>query len=214
MEAAVGILSIFALVIYPSEASLVIPADMLSPLGVPGAVGPAGLNAVKLAVGGRLLNMLDSVGIGSVGSLPSGILGPQLMQSLANFGQITPRSAGFSKRRGPNIPTTFDIRKATPSEIENFFAVLDRVDSNKCISRLVCEVGANPRVLEDLGHNIKETMSSLRILEKNALSAKYREVLFQGQKNGVDSCAYSFNTCDQRSYRLVRAFVKAFRMRK
>ncbi|PRD26846.1 UNVERIFIED_CONTAM: hypothetical protein NCL1_36971 [Trichonephila clavipes] len=214
MELAAGVLLIFAVALLPSEATLVVPGELLSPLGIPGAMGPAGLNAVKLAVGGRLLSMLGSVGVGSVGSLPSGILGPQLMNTLTSFAQITPRSAGFSKRRGPNIPTTFDIRKATPSEIENFFAVLDRVDSNKCISRLVCEVGGNPRILEDLGHNIKETMSSLRVLEKNALSSKYRQILLQGQKSGADSCVHNFKSCDERSYRLVRAFVKAFRMRK
>ncbi|GBN51004.1 hypothetical protein AVEN_59850-1, partial [Araneus ventricosus] len=201
-----------------TEASLAVPGELLSPLGVPTSMGPAGLNAVKLAVGGRLLNMLGSVRLGSIGSLPAGLLGPQFMGSglsgLGQFGQLMPRSADFSKRRGPNIPQTFDIRNASPTEIENFFAVLDKVDSNKCISRLVCEVGANPRVLEDLGHNIKDAMSSLRILEKNALSSKYKQVLVQGQKGSVEKCARSFKSCDRRSYRLVKAFVKAFRGRK
>ncbi|GIY27163.1 uncharacterized protein CDAR_592711 [Caerostris darwini] len=197
-----------------SKASLTIPAELLSPLGIPTSTGPAGMNAIKLAIGSRLLNMLGSAGVGSVGSFPGGLLGPQFMRAgLSSLGQLTPRSAEFSKRRGPNIPKTFDIRSASPTEIENFFAVLDKVDSNKCISRLVCEIGANPKVLEDLGHNIKESMSSLRVLEKNALSLKYRQILMQGQQKGVNHCVRSFKTCDRRSYRLVKAFVKAFRVR-
>ncbi|KAF8784943.1 uncharacterized protein LOC129958884 [Argiope bruennichi] len=208
------ILLCFAVILYSTEASLTVPGELMSPLGVPASMGPAGLNAIKLAVGGRLLNLLGAVRLGSVGSLPAGLLGPQFKGSgLAGLGQLMPRSADFSKRRGPNIPQTFDIRKASPTEIENFFAVLDKVDSNKCISRLVCEVGANPKVLEDLGHNIKDAMSSLRILEKNALSSKYKQVLLQGQKGSIEKCARNFKACDRRSYRLVKAFVKAFRGR-
>lgn len=165
-----------AVLIVPARASLTIPAQMLSPLGVPASVGPNGMNAVKLAVGSRLLNMLGSFGLGPTGSLPGGLmgsqqfgggllgsqfgglLGSQQFGGLLGIPPITARSKEFSKRRGPNIPTSFDIRKATPTEVENFFGVLDRVDANKCISRLVCEVGADPRVLEGLGHNIKDVM--------------------------------------------------------
>ncbi|KAG8202153.1 hypothetical protein JTE90_010512 [Oedothorax gibbosus] len=215
-----------AVLIVPSRASIVVPAQMLSPLGVPGSVGPNGMNAVKLAVGSRLLTMLGSFGLNPTGGLPGGLLGSQQFGSLlgsqpfgGEFGSllgmppITARSKEFSKRRGPNIPTSFDIRKATPTEVENFFGVLDRVDANKCISLLVCEVGADPRVLEGLGHNIKDVMSSLQVLEKNELSMKYRQIMMQGQKNGFKSCSRTFPSCDQRSYRLIKAFVKAFKVR-
>ncbi|XP_035205989.1 uncharacterized protein LOC118181025 [Stegodyphus dumicola] len=203
----------------PVHSSFTVPAEMLSPLGVPGAMGPAGMTAVKLAVGSRLLNMIGTLGVGSTGSLASSLLGsqkgPQQLfgGGIPGFPQITPKSKEFSKRRGPNIPTSFNIREATPAEIENFFGVLHRVDANKCISRLVCEIGSNPKVLEGLGHNIKDVMGSLRVLEKNALSTKYRQIMLQGQKNGAESCVRNFSTCDQKSYRLIRTFVRAFRVR-
>ncbi|XP_015931144.1 uncharacterized protein [Parasteatoda tepidariorum] len=209
---------IVSLSIFGYEASLTIPSSMLSPLGVPEAMGPDSLTALKFAVGGRLLNML---GTGTVGQIPFISQGSSnLLPGLGGFGlgglgalPLTPRSKEFSKRRGPNIPTTFNIRTATPTEIENFFAVLDKVDANKCISRLVCEVGSDPKVLEGLGHNIKDVMTSLRVLEKNALSRKYREIMIQGQRRGMSGCRKAYSTCDQKSYRLIKTFVKAFKVK-
>ncbi|XP_054708203.1 uncharacterized protein LOC129218049 [Uloborus diversus] len=201
----------------PAEASLTIPTAMLSPLGVPDGLSQSGMTAVKLAVGSRLLNMLGSTGPGSAGTLLTSVLGSQKRPQLGGFPMrfpgITPKSKEFSQRRGPNIPTSFNIREASPTEIENFFGVLHRVDANKCISRLVCEVGANPKIVEGLGHNLKEVMSSARVLEKNTLSQKYRKILFQGQKNGFESCARTYSSCDQKSYRMIRTFVRAYKVR-
>lgn len=150
-----------------AHASLVVPASMLAPFTVPENLGPDSVTAVKLAVGTRLLNAAGTLGVGSAGTLASSLMGEAenyddvfspggnpypYSQSQGMIG----RNKNFSKRRGPNIPTSFNIREATPTEVENFFGVLQRVDANQCISRLVCEIGANPKVLEGLGHNVKE----------------------------------------------------------
>lgn len=165
-------ISTILLLLVFANASLYVPASMLSPFSIPQEMGPEGLNAVKLAVGTRLISVLGSLGIGSAGSLATSLLGGPVQQMFTRSGQmglpfapifsgrqtLTPRNKNFSKRRGPNIPTSFNIREATPAEVENFFGVLHRVDANKCISRLVCEIGANPKVLEGLGHNVKDVI--------------------------------------------------------
>lgn len=150
-----------------SDASLVVPASMLSPFTVPDEMGPDSVTAIKLAVGTRLLNAAGSMGIGSAGTLATSLLGGPTADNFFPGSQgfpfggsqgMTPRTKNFSKRRGPNIPTSFNIQKATPTEVENFFGVLHRVDANKCMSRLICEIGANPKVLEGLGHNVQEVI--------------------------------------------------------
>lgn len=150
-----------------ADASLVVPASMLSPFTVPDVMGPDSVTAIKLAVGTRLLNAAGSMGIGSAGTLATSLLSGRTEDNFfpGSLGLpyggsqgMTPRTKNFSKRRGPNIPTSFNIQRATPTEVENFFGVLHRVDANKCMSRLICEIGANPRVLEGLGHNVQEVI--------------------------------------------------------
>lgn len=89
-------------------------------------------------------------------------------------------------------------------EAESFFTLLAETDESKCISRLVCEMGANPEKGGEFGQTISEIIGSLRDFPDGSKVSEYNEVLNVGVAEGLSACLSKFAMCDEESYQLVQ----------
>ncbi|KAG8202155.1 hypothetical protein JTE90_010513 [Oedothorax gibbosus] len=131
--------------------------------------------------------------------------------------QFPPQSSGmdgsqpnFIDGSQPNFNR--DVRfedEATPAinteEAESFFTLLAETDENKCISRLVCEMGADPLSAGELGTTISEIIGSLTDFPSGSKVSEYNQVLQRGRSHGMNACASDYSTCDQESYDLMKS---------
>ncbi|GFW38222.1 uncharacterized protein TNCV_3839501 [Trichonephila clavipes] len=97
-----------------------------------------------------------------------------------------------------------DQPQINTEEAESFFTLLAETDENKCISRLVCEMGANPSSAGELGTTITEIIGSLRDFPEGSKVMEYNKVLQGGITEGIDSCQSRYSACDEESYELMK----------
>lgn len=101
--------------------------------------------------------------------------------------------------------TSFDEQpQINTEEAESFFTLLSETDENKCISRLVCELGADPSTAGELGSTISEIIGSLTDFPVGSKVAEYNNIIQRGRAQGLQSCASQFSTCDNESYMLMK----------
>lgn len=97
-----------------------------------------------------------------------------------------------------------DVPGMNTEEAESFFTLLSETDESKCISRLVCEMGANPESGGEFGQTIAEIIGSLKDFPDGSKVSEYNEVLNIGVAEGLSSCLSKFSMCDEESYQLVK----------
>lgn len=63
---------------------------------------------------------------------------------------------GSTSGAGDHVPDSQPDEKGEESDedVESFFTFLRDMDDNTCISRLMCDIGADPSFLEDFSENI------------------------------------------------------------
>ncbi|GIY27160.1 uncharacterized protein CDAR_592702 [Caerostris darwini] len=89
-------------------------------------------------------------------------------------------------------------------EAESFFTLLAETDENKCISRLVCEMGADPSTAGELGTTVSEIIGSLTDFPDGSKVLEYNQILQKGRTEGLGTCRSSFSSCDEESYSLMK----------
>ncbi|XP_055927429.1 uncharacterized protein LOC129958778 [Argiope bruennichi] len=97
-----------------------------------------------------------------------------------------------------------DEPQINTEEAESFFTLLAETDENKCISRLVCEMGADPLSAGMLGTTVSDIIGSLTDFPEGSKVQEYNQILQKGRTEGLSSCQSQFPSCDEESYQLMK----------
>ncbi|CAL1265109.1 unnamed protein product [Larinioides sclopetarius] len=97
-----------------------------------------------------------------------------------------------------------DEPQINTEEAESFFTLLAETDENKCISRLVCEMGADPTSSGMLGTTVSDIIGSLTDFPEGSKVQEYNQILQKGRTEGLSSCQSAFPSCDEESYQLMK----------
>ncbi|GFT63437.1 uncharacterized protein NPIL_660411 [Nephila pilipes] len=127
-------------------------------------------------------------------NIPSAHFASQGFDQNLNFQPDSDREARFE-----------DQPQTNTEDAENFFTLLAETDEHKCISRLVCEMGADPSSTGELGTTIAEIIGSLRDFPDGSKVFQYNQVLQEGVNQGLDFCRSRYSSCDEESYELMKA---------
>ncbi|XP_054709055.1 uncharacterized protein LOC129218756 [Uloborus diversus] len=89
-------------------------------------------------------------------------------------------------------------------EAESFFVLLAETDESQCISRLICEMGANPENGGEFGKTIADIIGSLTNFPAGSKVSEYNEVLNAGRMRGGSACLSRYAACDEESFQMVK----------
>ncbi|CAL1276433.1 unnamed protein product [Larinioides sclopetarius] len=88
-----------------------------------------------------------------------------------------------------------------PNDIESFFTFLQDMDDNGCISRLICDIGADPSFLGDFSENIHGIVGSLDV-QPSSRAYPYMQIMESGKEGG---CSAKFSQCNDGAYSVVKS---------
>lgn len=110
---------------------------------------------------------------------------------------LTPAGAG------PGISQSFNENAGgeADEDIESFFTFLRDMDDNTCISRLMCDIGANPSFLGDFSENIHGIIGSLDVTPSSG-AFPYLQIMESGRHDG--GCDNKFHQCSDAAYEIVK----------
>ncbi|XP_015931145.1 uncharacterized protein [Parasteatoda tepidariorum] len=133
-------------------------------------------------------------------------LGQSFGQSQQSF-EAAESNFGSDQSFGSDRDMRFDDTPPpiNAEEAESFFTLLAETDENKCISRLVCEMGADPTNAGDLGQTVTEIIGSLTDFPPGTKVFEYNEILMKGRSQGASSCVSEFPSCDEETYVVMKS---------
>lgn len=88
-----------------------------------------------------------------------------------------------------------------PNDVESFFTFLQDMDDNGCISRLICDIGADPSFLGDFSENIHGIVGSLDV-QPTSRAFPYIQIMESGKEGG---CSDKFPQCSDSAYSVVKS---------
>ncbi|GFR26445.1 uncharacterized protein TNCT_678421 [Trichonephila clavata] len=86
---------------------------------------------------------------------------------------------------------------------ERLFGVLNQMDKNTCISRLLCEIGSNPISFGAIGLKINHYIRSVPPVTWNSATFPYVEAFQAGSNEGIDVCVKHYSNCTYNLHRIV-----------
>ncbi|XP_035207389.1 serine/threonine-protein phosphatase 1 regulatory subunit 10-like [Stegodyphus dumicola] len=117
------------------------------------------------------------------------------------FGSM-PHDVSNSLPPSPGLDTpAADGGAGSEEDIESFFTFLRDMDDNTCISRLMCDIGADPSFLGDFSENIHGIISSLEVLPSSG-AYQYISIMEAGKREG--GCSGRFPQCGDAAYEIVK----------
>ncbi|GBO06266.1 hypothetical protein AVEN_145575-1 [Araneus ventricosus] len=151
----------------------------------------------------------------------SGRFPPQNMPFQQQSGRFPPQNVPFQPQQMHQFDQDFnqdfdsqsdsdrevrleDEPQINTEEAESFFTLLAETDENKCISRLVCEMGADPQSSGVLGTTVGDIVGSLTDFPEGSKVQEYNQILQKGRTEGLSSCQSRFPSCDEESYQLMK----------
>ncbi|XP_035205987.1 uncharacterized protein LOC118181024 [Stegodyphus dumicola] len=123
---------------------------------------------------------------------------PNSPQSFSNMDSGSQSFSGMNGQGDEGHPAM------NTEEAESFFTLLAETDESRCISRLVCELGANPNSAGEFGQTISEIIGSLTNFPPGSKVSEYNQVLQRGRSQGLSSCLSQYSSCDEESYQMVK----------
>ncbi|XP_035208018.1 uncharacterized protein LOC118182741 [Stegodyphus dumicola] len=78
---------------------------------------------------------------------------------------------------------------------ERLFGVLNQMDKNTCIARLLCEIGSNPKSFGVIGLKINHYIQSVPPVTWNSATFPYIESFRAGLQNGRQLCLQHYSSC-------------------
>ncbi|KAG8189388.1 hypothetical protein JTE90_021890 [Oedothorax gibbosus] len=78
---------------------------------------------------------------------------------------------------------------------ERLFGVLNKMDKNTCIAKLLCEIGADPLSFGAIGLKIKHYVTSVPPVTWNSETFPYISAFQSGLSGGKNVCKRDYNTC-------------------
>ncbi|KAF8790967.1 hypothetical protein HNY73_005906 [Argiope bruennichi] len=88
-----------------------------------------------------------------------------------------------------------------PNDVESFFKFLQDMDDNGCISRLICDIGADPKFLGEFSENIHGIVGSLDV-QPSSRAYPYVQIMESGKEGG---CSAKFPQCGDMAYGIVKS---------
>ncbi|GFT90153.1 uncharacterized protein NPIL_401601 [Nephila pilipes] len=86
---------------------------------------------------------------------------------------------------------------------ERLFSVLTQMDKNTCISKLLCEIGANPISFGAIGFKINRYIRSVPPVTWNSATFPYIEAFQAGSHEGIEVCLKHYLSCTYNLHRIV-----------
>ncbi|CAL1291147.1 unnamed protein product [Larinioides sclopetarius] len=105
----------------------------------------------------------------------------------------------FKERKGENLIPGRVESDERRTYSERLFGVLNKMDKNTCISKLLCEIGANPVSFGYIGFKINTYIKSVPPVTWNSATFPYIEAFQAGSTGGItvcrhySGCAYDLN---------------------
>ncbi|XP_054709403.1 uncharacterized protein LOC129219108 [Uloborus diversus] len=109
--------------------------------------------------------------------------------------EIKARAASLQKRRGDFPKNGSRSQQEDRNYSEKLFGVLNQMDKNTCISRLLCEIGANSRSYGEIGLKIHHYIQSVPPVTWNSATHPYVESFQAGLKDGKSICDNHYFAC-------------------
>ncbi|GBM22448.1 hypothetical protein AVEN_221511-1 [Araneus ventricosus] len=99
-------------------------------------------------------------------------------------------NGSFMERRGENLIPGRGESDERRIDSERLFGVLNKMDKNTCISKLLCEIGAKPISFGSIGLKINTYIKSVPPVTWNSATFPYIEAFQAGSTEGVNVCRH------------------------
>ncbi|KAF8790755.1 hypothetical protein HNY73_005728 [Argiope bruennichi] len=123
--------------------------------------------------------------------------------TMKNYTLVEVESDGsFMERKGENLAFSKGMLDERRINSERLFGVLNKMDKNTCISKLLCEIGANPASFGAVGFKINTYITSVPPVTWNSATFPYIEAFQAGSTEGVNVCRH-YSDCIYDLHRIV-----------
>ncbi|GIY95477.1 hypothetical protein CEXT_625901 [Caerostris extrusa] len=113
----------------------------------------------------------------------------------------TRADSSFHERKGQVPDPDLSIEDRTYSE--RLFGVLNQMNKNTCISKLLCQIGATPLSFGSVGLKINKYVKSVPPVTWNSATFPYIEAFQAGESKGSDVCLQHYSDCTYDLQRMV-----------
>ncbi|GBL78870.1 hypothetical protein AVEN_48855-1 [Araneus ventricosus] len=150
--------------------------------------------------GQNMANFPNGMGGGFTPGFPDGT--PQVFQPIPS--EVADVEANEDSGMGGDVqPSSNGAGESSEdtNDIESFFTFLQDMDDNGCISRLICDIGADPSFLGDFSENIHGIVGSLDV-QPSSRAYPYMKIMESGKEGG---CSAKFPECSDSAYGVVKS---------
>ncbi|XP_015917683.1 uncharacterized protein [Parasteatoda tepidariorum] len=110
------------------------------------------------------------------------------------FAEVQKRKGYMAKTLSQNDDRNFS---------ERLFNVLNEMEKNTCVKRLLCEIGAEPSKFGTIGLQVTKYILSIPPVTWNSLTFSYKEAFETGLQNGDEVCLQIYSNCSYNLYKAV-----------